>query len=416
MRAWRREKLLIVFKRELWTTLTRPGFIISTLALPLLPLLLIILTTLTDPEQILAGERPATVALVDESGSLDLAILEEHPSWLPERDRYVPYPSRSSALEALLGNEITGVVIIPRSFLEVGRLESYRLREGLTGGFVRPFGGQLAFVLRMTLIHGRVDEVVFERLVSGIEREEIVLDETGAEVAEETVAEDIRRFLVPVIAAVFLAVAIFAGAGYLLLGMSDEKENRVMELLLASLTPEELLGGKLFGIGTAGLIQFSIWVLVVAVPAVAFLPGLGIRGEQVVWATGFFLAGYLFFGALMLGIGAITDTARHAQQLSGIFTMLAMAPFLFNFFILQAPDGALSRILTFVPFTSPMTAMLRMAVEPPGSLELGIALLLLFVSGLLALLAASRLFRATGLLYGKRATPAEVWRWLVRAH
>ncbi len=415
MRAIRADKLAIVFRRELWTTVTRPGFIISTLALPLLPLFLILLTTFTDPERILSGDRRASVALVDESDQLDLTILEGEPEWLPGEDRYLRFADRESAVEALLGGEVTGVVIVPADFLSTGRLEAVRMREGLAGGFVRPFGGRLPLVLRLCLLHGRVPEEIFDRLVAGVELDERVLDQDGLEVSEETIDEDIRRFLVPVIAAVFLAFAIFAGAGYLLLGMSDEKENRVMELLLASLTPEELLAGKLLGIGTAGIIQFALWVLVVAVPAVVLLPGLGLRADLILWTTGFFLAGYLFFGAMMLGIGAVADTTRHAQQISAVFSMLAMLPFLFNFLILQSPDGLLSRTLSVIPFTSPMTMMLRMAIEPPSTVEMSIVLTVLVASGILALLGASRLFRATGLLYGKRPTPSEIWRWLIKA-
>jgi ABC-2 type transport system permease protein len=415
MRTIRRDKLARVFRRELWTTITRPGFILSTLALPILPLFLIAIGGLMQPERILAGERPARVAIVDESGELDLSVLERDPSLIEGDDRYLPYPDRETARQALLAREITGVVVIPEDFLETGVIDSFRLRESATDGFVRPFGGRLHVALRLALLHQRIPEPVFERIAAGMERGERVFDPDGVEVPEEIVAEDIRRFLVPVVAAFFLAVAIFAGAGYLLLGLSDEKENRVMELLLATLTPDELLAGKLLGIGLAGLLQFAVWVLVIAVPAIALLPGLGIRAEQILWATAFFLGGYLLFGALMLGVGAITDTARHAQQLSGIFTMAAMAPFLFNFLILQDPGGAVSRLLTFIPLTSPITAMLRMAVEPPPFWELALALAILYASAFFALKGASRLFRAAGLLYGKRPTPTEVWRWLVRA-
>ncbi len=415
MRTIRAEKLARVFRRELWTTMTRAGYIISTLALPALPLFMIVLIGLMQPERILSGERAASVGLVDESDSLDLSVLETHPDLQTGNDSYLAFADREKARQALLQGELTGVVIVPEDFLSTGRLESLRMREGLAGGFVRPFGGHLHFILRSTLIHHHVPPDVFERLVEGYDRDEIVLDSSGEEVPEETVDEDIRRFLVPVLAALFLAVAIFAGAGYLLLGLSDEKENKIMELLLANLTPEELLTGKLLGIGAAGLVQLLVWVLVVAVPAVVLLPGLGIRAEQVIWACGFFLSGYLFFGALMLGIGAVADTARHAQQLSGVFTMAAMLPFLFNFLILQNPGGPLAVSLSFIPFTAPITVMMRMAAEPPPIWELALALAILTAFGALTLKGASRLFRAASLLYGKNPTPAEIWRWLVRA-
>ena len=140
---------------------------------------------------------------------------------------------------------------------------------------------------------------------------------------------------------------------------------------------------------------------------------IGISLTQIAWATAFFLAGYALFGALMLGVGAIADTARHAQQLSGVFTLTAMIPFMFSFVIIQSPNGLFARVLTFVPVTAPITVMFRMSAghlaprgarrrpwrcwsSPPGSPS-----------------------RPPGACSGSpcsstgtQASPGQIWRWL----
>lgn len=437
-------KVRRVARREWWTTITRPGFIVSTLLLPMLPLFVILLQQLVDPEAMLGGPEPARVGIVDESGQLDLDALGRSsddeaaaptipgmnrlPANLPPEarrmiaeargegrppDRYLPYPDEAAARKDLLAGKLTGLVVVPKGWLENGKVEAYRVRKDDGASLASPFGTRLSSVLRRALLAGRVPPAIEARVLGPTaDRVEHVLAPDGAEVPEEVVGEDVRRFLVPVLSATFLMIALFAGAGYLLLGLSEEKENRVLELLLASLTPDEILTGKLLGIGGAGLLQFAIWVGLIAVPLAILAPLIGISLTQVLWATGFFLAGYAFFGALMLGVGAVADTARHAQQLSGAFTILATLPFIFNFVILQDPSGTLARVFSFIPFTAPVTVMLRLSSSAMPTWETGLALGVLVVSAWLALRGAARVFRVALLVHGSRPSLPDVWRWL----
>jgi len=441
----RRTKVARVARRELWTTITRPGFIISTVALPLLPVFVIFLNALIQPEQLLGGPEPARVGIVDHSGLLDTKALETTApppgpalpvpkGALPpqaraalrkigpliagghrSKDRYVTYPALAPAKRDLLAGKLTGVIVVPKTWLSTGHVDAYRVRREGGSSASSPFGSGLGDALRRALLTTRVPEPMIRRVLGvAADRREHVLAPDGKEVPARVVGEDIRRFIVPTIAAAFLSVALFAGAGYLLLGLSEEKENRVLELLLASLTPDELLAGKLLGIGSAGLLQFGIWVGAIAVPLAAFAPLIGISYSQIFWATGFFLGGYALFGALMLGVGAVADTARHSQQLAGVFTVFAMVPFMFNFVIIQSPNGLFARVLTFIPFTAPITAMFRMSAGEPPTLELAISLVVLAVSAWLAQKGAARLFRVSLLLYGQRPSPRQIARWLFR--
>lgn len=434
----RRAQLGRVVRWEFRTTVTRWGYILSTLALPLMPLFAIFLDTLIDPEKMIAGNEPAQVGIVDQSGFLNLEFTPGDPGrgpllppgvnlspearralerLRPESDRppdvYHRYPNAKDARADLLAGALTGYIVVTKEWIDTGTVDAYRVRRESQIGHPSPFGTRLGSVLRGALLVDRLEPKVLARVMgTAAARKEHVLNAAGDLMDEEVLGAEIRRFVVPVMAAAFLSVALFTGAGYLLLGLSEEKENRVLELLLAALTPDELLAGKLLGIGAAGLLQFAVWVSLVAVPLVLWLPALGLTFAQLFWATGFFLGGYALFGALMLGVGAIADTARHAQQLSGIFTLLAMVPFLFNFVIIQEPMGTFARVLTFVPLTSPITVMLRMSSASISGWELGAALFTLFASAWLALKGAARVFRVSLLLHGNRASVADVWRWL----
>lgn len=464
MSVTRAVKVRRIARRELWTTLTRPGFIISTILVPLLPLVFLGMSGLFVPERIIGGPVPARVGIVDRTGLLDLSVLEPGAEQagavaekakapakgakapaarpplppgvrlpplakdalkglspalvvggapVPSRDHYVGYESLAAARRDLLAGKLTGLVVIDKGWLTTGKATAYQVRWPDHPSPVSPFGAGLAHAIRRSLLTGRLPPAILHRTLGAVsDLDTHVLDPKGHPVPEKVVSEDVRRFLVPTVAALFLSVALFAGAGYLLLGLSEEKENRILELLLASVTPDELLAGKLIGIGGAGLVQFALWVGLIAVPVAVLAPMIGISLTQIAWATGFFLAGYALFGALMLGVGAVADTARHAQQLSGIFTLAAMIPFMFSFVIIQWPNGLFARVLTFIPVTAPITVMFRMSAGNLSTVELAGALAILVTFAWLALKGAGRLFRVSLLLYGNRASPAQIWRWL----
>ena len=396
MSVTRAAKVGRIARRELWTTLTRPGFIISTILVPLLPVFMLFLNGLLEPDRILGGPEPARVGVVDQTGLLNLKALDQGPGATPHAQHYPspppacpPRPGRPSRTShrcsrprpptasptttwATRASPPPGTTSSRgsspawRSPTPTGSppadLTTYQLRDPDRPNPVSPFGAGLPLALRRALLAGRVPPAILHRVLGSVaHKQSHVLDPTGHEVPEQVVGEDIRRFLVPTMAALFLSVALFAGAGYLLLGPLREKENRILELLLASVTPDELLSGKLLGIGGAGLLQFALWVCLLAIPLAILAPMIGISLTPIAWATAFFLAGYALFGALMLGVGAIADTARHAQQLSGVFTLAAMIPFMFSFLIIQSPNGLFARVLTFVPVTAPITVMFRMS-------------------------------------------------------
>src|SRR2546425_2129 len=141
-------------------------------------------------------------------------------------------------------------------------------------------------------------------------------------------AERVARMVIPGIFALLLLMSLLTSAGYLLQGVVEEKENRVIEVILSSVTPRDLLFGKLLGLGAAGLLQLGVWVSVagfasslLAAAALAYL-----NWKLFLFCLLFFVGGYMMVGSLMTGTGALGSNARESQQLSVIWTLCLVIP------------------------------------------------------------------------------------------
>lgn len=220
----------------------------------------------------------------------------------------------------------------------------------------------------------------------------------------------------------YLVVAIYGGL--VMNGVLEEKSSRIVEVLLATTTPKELLYGKLFGIGAAGLTQLAVWVTAIALltaPGVASALAFGdgvipqVAPMVLVHFLFHFLLGFFLFAAMYAAIGAATNSVQEAQPLTGIVVPFLIAPMLFMVTVINDPDSTLAVVLSLIPTFTPLLMMLRIAVKSPPlwQIALGYALTTLFVVALMA--ACARVYRIGILMYGKRPTFGELARWIRRA-
>jgi ABC-2 type transport system permease protein len=212
-----------------------------------------------------------------------------------------------------------------------------------------------------------------------------------------------------------LYITIFFAGGFLLQSITEEKENRTIEIMLTSLAPWQLLGGKVLGLGLLGLAQMLIWLMTgrsllgVATDRLA-QPGLALPWSVWALAVVYFVFGYGVNAGIMAGIGA---TVAHVREGSQIVALLAL-PFVIPLWLLDtiadAPDGTLARTLSIFPLTAPVTMMIRVSLADvaPGEVALSVALLALCVA--LVIWLAARLFRVGTLLAGKRLSLGEIAR------
>lgn len=197
-----------------------------------------------------------------------------------------------------------------------------------------------------------------------------------------------------------------------------------MEMVVSSVKPGELMLGKLVGLGAAGLLQMTVWVGAGALLLASGVLGISLAEKRLVvepaafaFCFVYFLLGYVLYGSLMLGFGALGTNLRESQQMAAVWSFLGASPVLVVLLMIEEPQGALARVFSYVPFTAPTTMMFRYTLDPKGTPLLDIAgsIGVLLLSTVAALRLSARLYRAGLLLYGKRPGVREIWRWLVAA-
>ena len=224
---------------------------------------------------------------------------------------------------------------------------------------------------------------------------------------------------------VTLYLTIFMHGANVMRGVLEEKQTRVAEVVLSSVKSDTLLMGKVLGIGAVGFLQLAIWMIIATammylrapvlakfgIQAQAFaLPELSIAMAFIILLC--FLLGFLFYAGLFAAVGAMVSTEQDAQQAQLPVVLLLVLSLAMVQGVITNPDGNVARTLTMIPFSAPIILPLRLSLAPVPDGELAISLTILAVSAVLVTLGASRLYRTGALMYGKRPSLKEAWRWM----
>lgn len=289
---------------------------------------------------------------------------------------------------------------------------------GLRDWFVK-LASEEVRVRRMTALG--IDSVVIDRVSQPLVVVSKKISKEG-ELAEVSTRDLVRQWA-PMLFMYLLWVAVFLSAQMLLSDLVEEKSNRIIEVLLSSISPLELMLGKVVGIGATGLTVIGAWVAC-GVIAVAFTPQAYLPLERMdLWAffdepaylLGFgvyFLLGYLLFASFMAGLGSLCNDIREAQNLLQPVMILLIVPFLAMVPVSQDPNGPLAVILSYIPLYTPFIMMMR-AAGPPTTFEYASTTALLVVSVGVALWLSARVFRVGILMTGKPPRLRDIYRMLV---
>ena len=405
-------KTFVILKHEFLQTIKRKTFIIMSLAFPLLALLGL------GSYQVFQGiEAPPaetiSIGYVDEVGIF--GGFTEPPGEPPVS--LSPFATPEEAVDALLDDRVSEFFIIPEDYLDNGVINRFTLdweleTPGKSASIVRAF-------LLSNLLEGQVSDEVIERVKAPAFFASITLDETGQ------VAEDqggVGTFLVPLLFGILLMLSIFTSSGFLLQGLSEEKENRIMEILISSVSTRQLITGKVLGLGAAGLAQMLFWLLsarlileVMPAGITDVLGGLEISAGFLALSLLYFILGYLLFAILMAGIGAIGATARESQQLSMILILPTVLSLEAAILFVRDPGNIIAQVLTYIPLTSPVMVIvrLRQGEIAPWEVLISLALLVAAIAGSLWLV--TKVFRSFLLMYGKTPRFREIVRRLREA-
>ena len=207
--------------------------------------------------------------------------------------------------------------------------------------------------------------------------------------------------------AIIFYLTVIGSAGYLLQSLGKEKQNRVLEILLSSTRPVELLIGKMIGLGAIGLVQLVIWSVIVNVlmgSQNSFLANIELpQLDPGTWflAISFFLVGYLVYGSLFAGLGAVSPGQKESSQLTFFLMLPTFLPLWFNSILLNAPNQPPAVIMSLFPLTSPITMPMRLAITAVPVWQLGLSLALGVLTSVGMLYIATRFFRSQNLLSGQ---------------
>jgi len=386
-------KWITIAKHEFAYNVRRKEFLFVTFGLPLLMFAFIGLPAILGASSI--TPQDITIGYFDKTGTFE--------------GNFTKYTSEETAKNDLLEGKITHFFVIPADYRSTGKINIFSTKKlSISTAAVE---GQIKGFLLDNLLKGDNKEIV-DRVKNPIKSEYFTLNEKG-----ESGKADISGLLVSLAFAFFFMLSIFTSSNFLLQGVVEEKENRVMEILLSSVSHRDLLTGKIFGLGAVGLAQVFIWqALGIAVlssgPVALLLKGINISIPLLIFASGYFILGYLVFACIFAGVGAISTTSREGQQIAGIFTITGAMPLMISQLILSKPDSIISMIFSYFPLTSPITMIMRISTGNVQYYEVVLSLIILTVSILVIIELSVKIFRASLLMYGKKPTITELIKYV----
>ena len=384
----------LIAKHEYRNMVVRRSFVLLTLLIPLGLAALIALVILVES----SGKSDLPVGYVDHSGLLDLGRLAELPD---DTDIQVyAYPDQETATAALYREEIQTFWVFPPDYLQTLKTELYFLEEPPDGGTWRDFDD----FVRANLVAALPADVQ-TRLLEGTDI--TVLDITSKREFSEG---SIVNIIMPFVATLFFYIATMMAAGSMLGAIASEKENRTMEVMVSSVTPIQLIGGKAAGLLAGSLTQLAVYVIAaviglnVAAPHIALLQNVTVPWDYLGLMALFFFPAYGLIAAMLIAIGSAVTEVQQGQQISGLLNLFFMLPVFLLPILFQNPGHPLMVILTLFPTTSFLTISLRWGLGTIPVWQLAISWVILTASMLSMIWVAARVFRAGMLRYGQPLT------------
>jgi ABC-2 type transport system permease protein len=235
---------------------------------------------------------------------------------------------------------------------------------------------------------------------------------TGEEISEGPGL--IVRVAAPALLGLVFLLAVFTGASQLGTAVVEEKDHRAMEIVITSLTPRQLVIGKITGMALLTLTQVTVWVAGALIATVLLLSGSGtLRGIQIPWQAltwGVLLGipGYFLYAVIAAGLGVLAGDKQQARQMAGMLGFLGMSPMYFMGALVNAMDSPLAVGLTLFPLTSTTISMFRMTLSEVPVWQLSVSFLILVLCLAVGILFLTRIFRAAMLMYGQALKPRQI--------
>jgi ABC-2 type transport system permease protein len=407
-------KIWLILKNEIITIITRPSYLLTIFGIPVGAALIFAFVSFLNRDQstssvvaeIVSGPQKQEIhGLIDQS-----RIIKILPPSLPT-DTLVMFQDEASARVALEKGEISAYYIIAEDYLQSGTIT-----------FIRPDfnplssadqSGLVEWILRVNLLDGD------ERLATFV-KGPIQLEEVSLASEPQRDQNDPLTFYVPYAVTLLFYIIIMGAASLLLSSVTKEKENRMLEVLMSSITPLQMLSGKIIGLGLVGLLQTVVWL---GTGRLLLLRGSNVLNISkafqlplsfLVWGIVFFLLGYAVYASLMSAVGALVPNMREASQTTVVIALPLILPLFFISVLVDKPNGGLSVAMSFFPMTAPVAMMTRVAAGSVPVWQIVLSALLLALTVVLIVRLVARMFHAQTLLSGQVFSPKRYLQALLR--
>jgi ABC-2 type transport system permease protein len=416
-------KLGLIIKREYLTRIKTKGFIIGTILVPLIGLAFCLLIIF------LVNHKPThsmRLVIVDNSGTLAQPIMQGLDAKLdngkPEFNivETIVLSASPDAVQQDLRARINSETIDAYLWIPRDPKDSFELHMRNPDNFslIGPLSGavdQAVISARLSERGIHLDDI--KAILHGADLKLMKVSETG-EAEEKGQSIGIAIALVVLLYTALLMYGIITMRSVL-----EEKTTRTMEVLISAVRPFELLCGKILGVAAAAFTQFAIWMISTALLfSYGALAAMGMGGTAlsgvhipislVLYAGIFFVGGYFLYSSMFAAIGAACSNEQDAQQLQWI----AMAPLVFCMVIysmvLNDPTSTASVVLSEIPFFAPVLMALRISLQTPPAWQIVLSVFLLFLTTIGTIWASAKIYRVGILMYGKRPSLVEMFRWL----
>lgn len=411
-----------IIKREIRQQIFTKKFVIMTLALPLFIILvgaLQFFITTFDRE-----ERSA-LHIINESTAFQQLLQDQLPDTELSDAALYELDFRQLAAadieahvdaqrEALMNGSLTGIVWIPDSAREDKKLTYYSANPANL-----VLQGRLRELVNRTVVGDYFDALGIERSAIEFARTDVTVE--GVRVSSEGNSDmNVGNLVVAFALTTMIYMSLLSMGPAVMAAVNEEKTNRIVEVLLSAVTPQELIYGKIVGTAAAGLVQMVIWISplilisLVSLPALVMmdLPSVDLDLFTILYFLVNYLMGVITFLAIFAAFGAMFDTPQDAQGSMMPVMMLIIVPFLLAFTMLRNPANVLAEVASMLPFATILVMPARMTLIDVPLWQTAVAFVVNLLTIWCCIRAGAKIYRLTILITGKRPAWADIWRWL----
>lgn len=419
-------KMLLIIKREYLAIVGRKSFIIMTLLIPLLLVLLMLLPMWLSDLNANSASQKTTVMVIDETGKLNGAIPSDAVHEVIDL-RGEPGKTDVKRLMKDSPDNLDALVVIPHDVLDSAQVTVYS-KNTINTGLVNYINESLAD----TLTAVKLQETTIPHINEIVANSKVDLQVNSVKLGEDGSESDSSAAVVMVVGIVLAFVTymfVLTYGSMIMNSVIEEKTNRIVEVIVSSCKPFELMMGKIVGVGLVGLTQFAIWIVIllavlgftgmftdpdspmeVAMPVIQTLKSINLVSILFSFVV-YFIGGYLLFASLFAGFGSAVDQASDASQFMTPIILIMIIALYAGIGCMENPSGDMAVWCSIIPFTSPIVMMVRLPYEVP-LWQQALSIVLLYATAVVMVWLSARIYRTGILLYGKKYSLKEILRWI----